>query len=43
MSFKHPDKLKQKKKVVKKGVLQPNKALKQSHDENPKTKTNKVK
>ena len=43
MSFKHPDKLKQKKQTVKKGVMQPKKSPKQSHDKNPKTDTGKVK
>ena len=43
MSFKHPDKLKQKKQIVKKGVLQPKKSPKQSHDKNTKTNTPKVK
>lgn len=32
MSFKNPDKLKKNKKIVKYGVLQPKKPLKQSHN-----------
>jgi len=43
MSFKNPDKLKQKKQTVKKDGLQPKKSLKKSNDKNPKTKTSKVK
>lgn len=43
MSFKNPDKLKQKKQIVKKGDLQPKKPLKQSNDINQKTNKGKVK
>ncbi len=43
MSFKNPNKLKQKKNIVKKDVPQPKKSLKQSHDKNPKTNSSKVK
>lgn len=43
MSFKHPDKLKQKKQTVKKGVVQPKKSPKPASDKSPKTDTGKVK
>jgi len=43
MSFKNPDKLKQKKQTAKKGVPKPKKSLKQSHDKNTKTNTSKAK
>ena len=43
MSFKNPDKLKQKKNIVIKGVLQPKKSVKPSHDKKPKNNTSKAK